>query len=101
MSHLWQSLYNSAASNLLFPRLLYQGEVQSRACPYVDLKGGDAMTKEQFDRESNFRLAVAVFKKLFCEGLLTKTEFEKAREMLAARFNPPYGALKDVLASAT
>jgi len=55
------------------------------------------MTKDQIYRESDFRLAVAVFKNLFQKGILTLDQFEKAKQMLIARFNPPYGGLKDVL----
>lgn len=56
------------------------------------------MTKDQFTRESDFRLSVVVFKEMLRRGIITATQFDKAREMLAARFNPPYGALRDVLA---
>lgn len=58
------------------------------------------MTKDQFTRESNFRLSMAVFKEMLRRGIITAVQFEKAKEMLAARFNPPYGALRDVLAPA-
>ncbi len=58
------------------------------------------MTQDQFDRESGFRLALAIFKGMLRKGILTASEFEKARQKLIARFNPPYGGMTDVLASA-
>ncbi|MBR3374408.1 MAG: hypothetical protein IKG71_01270 [Firmicutes bacterium] len=51
------------------------------------------MTEEQYERESNFSLAMAVIRALQKKGLLTASEFEKIREKLICRFNPIWGHL--------
>ena len=55
------------------------------------------MTQDQFQRESGFRIALAMLKALLRKGILTAPEFEKARERLISRFQPPYGGMMDVL----
>lgn len=57
------------------------------------------MTQDQFKRESSFRLTLALLKTMLRKGILTAPEFEKARERLISRFNPPYGGMTDVLAA--
>ena len=57
------------------------------------------MTQDQFKRESGFRIALAMLKALLRKGILTAPEFEKARDSLISRFNPPYGGMTDVLAA--
>ena len=56
------------------------------------------MTQDQFKRESGFRLALAMLKGMLRKGILTAAEFEKARDGLISRFNPPYGGMTDLLA---
>ena len=56
------------------------------------------LTKEQFEREGNYRLAVAVMRTLRGKGLLTEVEFCKAKECLVDRNNPIWGHLPDVVA---
>ncbi len=51
------------------------------------------MTEEQYEREGNFSLAMAVIRALQKKGLLTASEFEKIREKLINRFNPIWGHL--------
>ena len=58
----------------------------------------NCMTQDQFDRESNFRIAFSVFKQLFARGLITAEQLAVAREKLMERFQPPIGRLTDVLA---
>ena len=55
------------------------------------------MTQDQFERESNFQIAFAVFKNLFSQGLLTKEQLAKAHRKLVERFQPPVSCLCDVL----
>ena len=55
------------------------------------------LTKEQFEREGNYRLAVAVMRTLRGKGLLTEVEFCKAKECLVDRYNPIWGHLPDVV----
>ena len=56
------------------------------------------LTKEQFEREGNYRLAVAIIRTLRGKGLLTEVEFCKAKECLVDRYNPIWGHLPDVVA---
>ena len=56
------------------------------------------LTKEQFEREGNYRLAVAVMRTLRGKGLLTEVEFCKAKECLVDQYNPIWGHLPDVVA---
>jgi len=51
------------------------------------------MNQEQFERESNFRLAFAIFQKLYSLGLLTAEQLAEARQKLIERFQPPIGRL--------
>ena len=55
------------------------------------------MTKDQFERESNFRLAYSIFQRLFARGLLTREQLAAAREKLIDRFQPPIARLSDKL----
>ena len=57
------------------------------------------MTQEQYERESNFQIAFAVFKNLFSQGLLTKEQLATACRKLIERFQPPVSCLCDVLSS--
>ena len=57
------------------------------------------MTKDQFERESNFRLSFSIFQQLFSLDLLTKEQLDEAREKLVERFQPPIGRLPDMLAA--
>ena len=57
------------------------------------------MTQDQFERESNFQIAFAVFKNLFLQGLLTKEQLATACRKLIERFQPPVSCLCDVLSS--
>ena len=56
------------------------------------------LTKEQFEREGNYRLAVATMRTLLGKGLLTEAEYCRANESLVDRYNPIWGHLPDVVA---
>lgn len=56
------------------------------------------LTKEQFEREGNYRLAVAIMRTLFGKGLLTEAEYCRVNERLVDRYNPIWGHLPDVVA---
>ena len=56
------------------------------------------LTKEQYEREGNYRLAVAIMCTLRGKGLLTEVEFCKAKACLVDRYNPIWGHLPDVVA---
>ena len=51
------------------------------------------LNQDQFERESNFRLAFAIFQKLYSLGLLTEEQLDAARQKLIERFQPPIGRL--------
>lgn len=55
------------------------------------------LTKEQFEREGNYRLAVAVMRTLRSKGLLNEVEYHKANERLVDRYDPIWGHLPDVV----
>ena len=55
------------------------------------------MTQEQYERESNFQMAFAVFKNLFSRGLISKQQLATARKKLIERFQPPVSCLCDML----
>ena len=55
------------------------------------------MTEDQFNRESGFRLALAIIKEMLRKGILTTGDYEKAKKKLIRRFNPPYGGMTDLL----
>ena len=57
------------------------------------------MTQDQFDRETNCRLAFSIFKQLFSRGLISEKDLSIARQKLIDRFNPPIGRLADAIAA--
>ena len=56
------------------------------------------LTKEQFEREGNYRLAVAIMRTLRDKRLLTEVEFSKAKERFVDQYNPIWGHLPDLVA---
>ena len=56
------------------------------------------LTKEQFEREGNYRLAAAIMRTLFGKGLLTDDEYRKVNDRLVERYRPVWGHLPDVIA---
>ena len=51
------------------------------------------MNQDQFEREGNFSLAMAIIQALQNKGLLTAVEVDKIRASLIERFNPVWGHL--------
>jgi hypothetical protein len=49
-----------------------------------------------YERECNYRLAVAVMKTLLGRGLLTKDEYRKADKRLVEKYNPVWGQLPEL-----
>ena len=54
------------------------------------------LTREQFERESNYQLALQIMKMLRKKGLLTSREFRIANKRLAAKFDPVWGRYPDL-----
>ena len=49
------------------------------------------LTREQFEREGSYRLALQVMKTLRQKGLLNESEFRKARQRLIEEYKPVWG----------
>ena len=49
------------------------------------------LTREQFEREGSYRLALQVMKILRQKGLLNESEFRKARQRLIEKYEPVWG----------
>ena len=56
------------------------------------------LTKEQFEREGNYRLAIAIMQTLLGKGLLTDDEYHRAKDRLVERYKPVWGHLPDMIA---
>ena len=56
------------------------------------------LTKEQFEREGNYRLAVAIMRTLLGKGLLTREEYCRVKRHLVERYRPVWGQLPDMIA---
>ena len=51
------------------------------------------LTKDQYERECNYRMALAVMKALLTKGILTKDEYRKADKRLVEKYRPVWGQL--------
>ena len=51
------------------------------------------MTKEQFDREKNCRVSLAITKKLLDKGIITENDYRKIDTMLAQKHCPIFGTI--------
>ena len=49
------------------------------------------LTREQFEREGNYRVAMNVMKTLLLRGLLNEAEFRKANQRLIEKYDPVWG----------
>ena len=56
------------------------------------------MNQEQYEREGNFSLAMAIIQSLQKKGLLTALEVDKIRASLIERFNPIWGHMPKMVA---
>ena len=55
------------------------------------------LAREQYERESSYRLALYVMKTLLRKGLLNENEFRKAKQRLIEKYNPVWGQFPDVI----
>ena len=55
------------------------------------------LTKEQFDREAGYRVAMSIMGKLHAQGLLTDKEYGHIEPILAKKFSPVWADLSNVL----
>jgi len=51
------------------------------------------MTKEQFDREKNYRVSLAITKSLLDKGIITEKDYRKIDTMLAQKHCPIFGTI--------
>ncbi len=51
------------------------------------------MTKEQFRREALYRATMSAVEQLHGAGVITDAEYEKCREMMLEKYNPPVGKI--------
>ena len=54
------------------------------------------LSREQFERETSYRLALSIAKALLGKGLLTKEEYRRADEGFVKKYRPVWGHLPDV-----
>ncbi len=55
------------------------------------------LTRDQYEREGDYGIALQIMKALMKKGLLTEKEFQKANERLIAKLNPVWGHYPDVI----
>lgn len=58
---------------------------------------GVLLTKEQFDRECSYRLALSIMGTLHENGLITSKEYGQIEPILAKKFSPVWAGLSNVL----
>ena len=51
------------------------------------------LTKEQFDREKNYRVSLAITKSLLDKGIITEKDYRKIDTMLAQKHCPIFGTI--------
>ncbi|MGI6121373.1 MAG: SHOCT domain-containing protein [Saccharofermentanales bacterium] len=52
------------------------------------------MTKEQFEREKNYRAALSIAKAMLSQGLISAREYGKIDTILIKKYRPPLGGLR-------
>ncbi|MFZ5988069.1 MAG: SHOCT domain-containing protein [Bacillota bacterium] len=51
------------------------------------------MTQEQFEREKNYRVSVAIAKTMLSNRLISEHEYSKIERMLRVKYTPVFGGL--------
>ena len=51
------------------------------------------MNQNQFEREKNYRTALAITKEMLSKGIIDKKDFKKINNMLVKKYNPVFGDL--------
>ena len=54
------------------------------------------LTRDQFERETQYRIAKHILTALLHKGLITDREFRRANVCLAEKYNPLWGHYPDV-----
>ena len=53
------------------------------------------MTKDQFQRESNYGAAMAIARSMLTKGLITEKDFKKIDTMFRKKYRPIIGSLRE------
>ena len=69
------------------------GTAAMPAISRLGITEGSAMTTEQLRREMLFQATMACVGRMRNLGLLTDAEYDKCREMMLAKYNPPLGKI--------
>ena len=59
----------------------------------VLVKGIEEMNEQQFEREKNYRVALAITKVMLSKDIIDKKDFKIINKMLIKKFEPVIGAL--------
>ena len=59
----------------------------------VLVKGIGKMNEEQFNREKNYRVAIAIAKSMLVKEIIDKKDYKKINKLLVKKYNPVVGAL--------
>ena len=51
------------------------------------------MTKEQFEREKNYRVALSITKVMLARGLINERDYAKINTKLIVKYRPVFGGL--------
>jgi hypothetical protein len=51
------------------------------------------MTQEQFEREKNYRVSIAIAKAMLLKKLITEQEYRKIDKILITKYKPVFGGL--------
>jgi hypothetical protein len=51
------------------------------------------MTKEQFEREKNYRVSISIIKLLLNKGIISEKDYRKIDTKLAQKYRPVFGSL--------
>jgi len=55
---------------------------------FLCLKGGIFVTKEQFEREKNYRISIAIAKSMLSKNIIDEDDFEKIKKMFIDKYRP-------------
>lgn len=51
------------------------------------------MKKEQFEREKNYRVSIAIAKSMLSKKIISEHEFKRIDAMLISKYKPVFGGL--------
>jgi hypothetical protein len=51
------------------------------------------MTHEQFKREKNYRVSLAIAKSMLSKSIISESEFKRIDTMLISKYRPVFGGL--------